>query len=177
VRDASHRPSDQGEALRFNISESVYQDHPYIEELLWNVAVHSKQADPDIKLMGLHVQVRRSRKSKHWAGNAWPNEETRVYRTRTPSLIVHPAGKVTMSIAADCSERDVMRLFAHELRHIGQFHRGRRLYGYLTTAPMAEEDIEVDCYDFEDSILEKMTNAMPKCYRGQSGRDELLQSD
>jgi hypothetical protein len=145
--------------------------------LLWAVAVHSKEEDPDIKLMGLHVQVRRSRHDNYWAGNAWPEEQTRVYRTNPSTLIIHPAGKITMSLGASISRHDIIRVFAHELRHIGQFHRGRKEHGYLTCSPMFEEDIEPDCYEFEDLILDKMAVTRCKGYKGEhSTHDELLAS-
>ncbi len=164
-------------AMRFNISDTVLRDHPGIEELLWSIAVHSKEEDPDITLMGLYVQVRRSRKRTHWAGNAWPTEHTRCYRTKVPTVTVHPAGKITMSIGADCTQEDIIQLFSHELRHNGQFHRGRQRFGYMTCDPMPEEDIEPDCYEFEDTILTKMAYAVPKKYQGYSTRNELLPSN
>lgn len=153
--------------MRIKVSDSVAKDHPGIEDLLWRVAVNAKEEDPDITLMGLHVQVRRSRHDDYWAGNAWPTEHTRVYRTSPASIITHPAGKVTMSLGAAISDRDIIRVFAHELRHIGQFHRGRQKYGYMTCSPMLEEDIEPDCYEFEDLILDKLAQPRCKGYRGE----------
>lgn len=141
--------------MKVVLSQSVLEDHPKINELLWATAVAAKEEDPDIHLMGLRVQVRRSCKKTFWSGHAWPCEHT---TTSTGKVHVHPAGKITMSVGCDCSEQDIVQLFAHELRHIGQFHRGRYEYGYLT-CDWVDYDVEQDCYDFEDIILYKFSGA------------------
>lgn len=134
--------------MRFDITDAVRRDHPGIEDLLWRVAVLAKTEDPDIKLMGLHVRAIRSTEEDHWNGWAWPEEDSILYGKK----LVHPAGRIDLRIGAKVDDAGIMQLFAHELRHIGQFHRGRQSFGYLTTDHMTTS-CEQDCYDFEDLIL------------------------
>lgn len=147
--------------MRVIYSQTVGHNHPAIEEQLWGVAVRCKEADPDIKLMGLHVSLRSSTPT-HWAGQAFPEEETYLLRPR--GLIIHPAGRITMSVGAKVTYTSIVRLFAHELRHIGQFHRGRRLYGYLTDEWLDENQVEPDACEFEETILQRMKYSRSRCY-------------
>lgn len=137
--------------MRVAISRGVVTLRPELEDQLWAVACHAKEADHDIKLTGLHVQIRKACQPEHWAGLAWPKEETWRYNR----IVVHPAGRIDLSIGTGVQASSIIRLFAHELRHIGQFHRGRKIYGYLTTEHMYEDEIEPDCYDFEEYVLQK----------------------
>jgi hypothetical protein len=146
--------------MRVLIGPKAAQERPLLARQLWDIAVKAQELDPDIHLHGLLVKVRRSRLAENWEGNAWPEERTWDVRQR--HLYLHPAGKVTMSIGSKVAYPDVVRLFAHELRHIGQFHRGRYHTGFLGTGHMVEVDIEPDCYDFEDMVLAKM--GMPSDY-------------
>lgn len=159
--------------MRAAISSRVLSEHPSLEERLWAVAVHAKEADPDIKLMGLHVRACRSPKPGHWNGWAHPREESVLYHRH----LIHPAGRIDMRIGINVPEEDIIRLFAHELRHIGQFHRGRKLYGYLTTDPMAEADIEPDCHDFEKFILKKFARARCRGRKGVQSRPDMFAHD
>lgn len=147
--------------MKVILSAAVKQDRPGLDDRLWEIACASKEADPDITLMGLMVKIRRSRYVDYWNGHAWPYEHSpwdyedlRRYEGRVE---VHPAGKITMSIGEEVPDEDVDRLFAHELRHIGQFHRGRKQFGYLTTDHMGLYEVEPDALGFEQAILERMS--------------------
>lgn len=142
--------------MRFDITAAVEQDHPGIQDLLWRIAVLAKNADPDIKLMGLYVRAIKDTSDINWSGWALPEEESYLYRKK----LVHPAGRIDLRIGTGVSDVGITRLFAHELRHIGQFHRGRQVHGYLTTDHLPDEEVEPDCYAFEDEIL-KMNNRTP----------------
>lgn len=159
--------------MRLKVSESVAKDHADIEDLLWRVAVYCKEEDPDITLMGLHVQVRKNARPTYWSGMAYPHEHTVSYRTHPSTIVTHPAGRITMNIGSSNSTRDITTLFSHELRHIGQFHRGRKCHGFLTCDPMDPDEIEPDCYEFEELIIAKMQLALPKRYSGHSTFDEI----
>lgn len=147
--------------MRVDVSSSIQRTYPAIEDVLWNVGVYSKQADWDIKLMGLHVQIRKHKASTSWGGWAFPHEDSSYYSTKR----VHPAGRIDLSIGLMVPEIDIVRLFAHELRHIGQFHRGRKIHGYLTTEWMSESDVEPDCHEFEEYIVQKYDRIACKGYK------------
>lgn len=142
--------------MKLIFSRRIESLRPNIEEQLWGVACRCKEADPAIKIMGLHISIRSSSRPLHWAGQAIPEEET--YMLRPKQLIVHPAGRITMTLGDKVSYTNTIRLFAHELRHIGQYHRGRKEYGYLTTEWMPESQVEKDAYAFEDEILDRMSS-------------------
>lgn len=137
--------------MRVDCSSSITRAFPDLEDLLWNVGVYAKNEDRDIKLMGLRVRAIKSRAPDHWYGWAHPWEESSLYGSR----LIHPAGRIDLGLGSAIREQDIVRVFAHELRHIGQFHRGRKRFGYLTTEHMKESTIEQDCYDFEESIVRK----------------------
>lgn len=146
--------------MRVVVSPAVREDHPMIFQHLWSVAVEAQELDPDIHLHGLFVNAKRSRLLDHWAGNAWPEERT--WDARRKMLWLHPSGRITMSIGTDLYDYDIARLFAHELRHIGQFHRCRYRTGFLGTDHMADEDVEPDAIAFEEELLSKM--GLPEDY-------------
>lgn len=154
--------------MRQAISDGVISDHPGIEDLLWRVAVYSCENDPDITLTGLYLQVRRSPDHLAWSGKAWPKESSGGIRR-----ISHPAGRINLCIGADVPDKDIIRLFAHELRHIGQFHRGRKVCGFLGTYPLDNDEVEPDALRFELDILNKILLPIPKKYKGRSTHEEL----
>lgn len=137
--------------MRVSISKGVLKHRPELENQLWNIGCYAKEIDPDIKLMGLHVRVIKARNKGHWYGWAHPEEESTHYRKK----LIHPAGRIDLSIGESVSDIALVRLFAHELRHIGQFHRGRKLRGYLTCEYMKDGEVEPDCYRFEDDIVRR----------------------
>lgn len=146
--------------MRVVVSPAVLEDHPMIYQHLWSVGVEAQELDPDIHLHGLFVWARRSRKDGYYAGNAWGSERT--WDARCKQLILHPAGKITMSLASDLYDYDIARVFAHELRHIGQFHRGRYRTGFLGTEHMPDREVEPDALAFEERLLSKM--GLPEDY-------------
>jgi hypothetical protein len=143
--------------VRVALSQSIQREHSGLEDQLWAIGCHSKSSDMDIKLMGLHVRIISSKDTDHWSGWAYPEEESLFYN----KALCHPAGRIQLTIGQDVTKKEIIRLFSHELRHIGQFHRGRKLFGFMTTHHMPETAIEQDCYDFEDHIIKKM--GLAKC--------------
>lgn len=137
--------------MRIDVSPAISRAFPDLDELLWNVGVYSKESDWDIKLMGLYVRIKKHRFATQWYGWAHPQEESTLYGRR----FIHPAGRIDLGVGCSVGEDEIVRLFAHELRHIGQFHRGRKIYGYLTTEHMKEQRVESDCYEFEEYIAKK----------------------
>lgn len=137
--------------MRVDATLAIAQAFPDLEDLLWNIGVYAKNADHDIKLMGLRVRVLKARKADNWYGWAHPFEESVLYGNR----LIHPAGRIDLGLGSKTSKEEVIRVFSHELRHIGQFHRGRQIFGYLTTEHMNPPHIEEDCYEFEDCIVGK----------------------
>ena len=123
-----------------------------LEERLWEIAVHSKTVDPEIKLSGLHVRVLPARSIGIWSGWALPREESSWYNGK----LIHPAGRINLYLSEGMGEGSLVRLFSHELRHIGNFHRGRQQYGYLTDKHMKPDLVEPDCHEFEEIILREV---------------------
>ena len=134
-----------------DISPSILRAYPLIDDMLWDTMVFAKNADYDIKTNGLHVRVIKAPTPTDWWGWAYPEEQSRYRR----KVLVHPAGRITLTVGTGVKPIEIVRLTAHELRHIGQFHRGRKVLGYLTAEWMKEEDVEADCYEFEDYIVKK----------------------
>lgn len=137
--------------MRTSISPSVLKAYPDIDDILWDTLVYAKNADWDIRTNGLHVRVQKAHMPKDWWGWAYPEEQSRAYR----KMLIHPAGRISLTVGDDVSRLEIVRLVAHELRHIGQFHRGRKLTGYLTTEWMKESEVELDCYEFEEYVVKK----------------------
>jgi hypothetical protein len=137
--------------MRTSITTAVLLAHPDIEDILWSTMVHAMDADWAIRASGLHVRVRKAPEDRMWWGWAYPEEHSTFYRKR----LVHPAGRITLTIGNDVSKRDIVRLVAHELRHIGQFHRGRKLTGFLTAGWMDDDEVEPDCYAFEEHVIKQ----------------------
>jgi hypothetical protein len=65
-------------------------------------------------------------------------------------------GKITMTICPDINDSGLVRLFSHELRHIAQFHRGRKKFGTLTIDPLRPHEAEMDAYEFEEAMVAKL---------------------
>lgn len=137
--------------MRIYVSPSIDVLYPDIEELLWDVGLKAWRVDRDIQLEGLRVRVTKAREPDSWYGWAFPWQKSCLYGKH----LIHPAGRIDLSIGAKVDDDVIITLFAHELRHIGQFHRGRQIYGYLTTQHMNEQCVETDCYEFEESILDQ----------------------
>jgi hypothetical protein len=151
------------------ISQSIQKAHPNLERILWRTACIAKEYDNEITISGLFVRVTKS-PSLYWSGNADPLEETVLYN----KIICHPAGRVNLKLTGGMVERSVIILFAHELRHIGQFNKGRRKYGVLMTE-ITESDylIEKDAYTFEKKIADIVLQGT-KTLRGKEELDPIL---
>lgn len=134
--------------MRIDASRAVLKIRPDLEDVLWNIACYCKEEDHDIRLMGLWVRARADHRTGHWNGWAWPREESNLYGVSR----VHPAGRIDLALGQNVTEPTVVRLFAHELRHIGQFHRGRKQTGFMNIL-MGETEIEPDCDAFADTIV------------------------
>lgn len=109
------------------------------------MATLSQRSDSDLRIGELYVSVRRYDDPDGYVGNAWPEE------------FPHADGKITLSIGDNIPEQDIIKLFAHELRHIGWFHRGRKRY-HEFDCPLTEVEAENDAEQFERKILERWKN-------------------
>jgi hypothetical protein len=141
--------------MKLSVHYKIRQRFPKIEGLFWETAYLAREFDPDIQLNGLWVTIRpsRSANSTFYEGIAYPVENTR----RGDYVVIHPAGKISISLSKQVSEADQISLFAHELRHIAQFHRGRKINGHFNNHYMGDNDIaEEDCYDFQDKIVDRL---------------------
>jgi hypothetical protein len=141
----------EGAWVRVQVSDKISVQFPNIEDLLWQTACRAKDIDYEIMISGLYVRLTKAVRSNYWAGLALPQEISKLYG-RT---ISHPAGRINLTIGTGISDPTIVRLFAHELRHIGQFRRGRKQTGFLGTYPMPTEDIEPDCLDFEEEVASR----------------------
>jgi hypothetical protein len=138
--------------MQVSCSAGVDCEFPHIRPLLNDVKRVVREKDRHVRVSGLYVDVRLSR--RHDRYNGWAHPDT--YSIRWGQLRVHDNGWVQMSLGASCSDKDIIRLFAHELRHIGQFNRGKSLIGVLSTYPLNQQQSEDDAYDFEGRILDLM---------------------
>lgn len=116
----------------------------------------ARVADPDIRADYIYVEGRCCSDPLCFSGTAHPFVSTWDTRWGKRRYISHPAGKITFTIGTNVWFSDLIRLFAHELRHIGQFNRGLQQYGVLTTDPMTNQETEADAYAFEERILAKL---------------------
>lgn len=141
--------------MKVIVSKSVQKSHPDIESILWDTACVAKEIDPDIRLNGLLVRVnKRAASLDSYSGIAFPHEDSH-HRGRYFS---HPAGKINISIGPSVDAHNIIVVMAHELRHIGHFHRGRKSTGILGDWSFEGtiEELELDCLDFEQKIVNKM---------------------
>lgn len=122
-----------------------------LREQIFDVAVHSRFLDRDIRTSQLLVECRCHSDHDSYQGWAFP-EGTSKRRGETR---FHPHGRVSLSFGLLVAEEDIARLTAHELRHIAQFQRGLKSWGFLTANHMGDEH-EPDAYAFEDLVLDRM---------------------
>lgn len=143
--------------MRILISKSVQKNHPLLERELWESACIAKDIDPDIILMGLLVKIKQTPNSdnRYWSGMAYPSEESSLYG----QMLSHPAGRINLYLGTKVSSKEKTILMAHELRHIGHFHRGRKMTGYLNDNHMTTKEAEDDCQCFELEVLDKLSRA------------------
>lgn len=114
------------------------------------IAEGAKEIDPDIDDAELFIRGRCCQSP--FTGTAYPFEFSGYGSTR----IFHRNGKITFQLASDTKLVDIVRLIGHELRHIGQFHRGKREHGFLTISPLREHTSELDAFSFEDVLLDHL---------------------
>lgn len=137
--------------MTYSISPGLLDLFPGLDELLVRVRSVACSLDRDIRVSDLRVEARKHRGEAVYQGWAHPRASS-VIGGRT---VRHRDGLVRLAIGSGCEDEDIIRVFAHELRHIGQFHRGRRHYGQLSLA-MCEVASEQDAEDFEDRVLERL---------------------
>jgi len=133
-------------------SAGVECEFPDLRPLLNDVKGLIRSIDGNVRVRDLLVETRLSPSQE--AFNGWAHPE--IFSVRRSRFRSHDSGWIQMSLGVECSERDIIRLFAHEMRHISQFNRGRKRYGTLTINPMTVIDSEDDAYDFELRVLDLM---------------------
>lgn len=136
----------------YSMTPGLLNAYPTLDELLTEIKRVSCRLDRDITTRDLRVEARRNTHPKTFTGWAYPRTRFREGHRTT----YHRDGLVRLSIGAECGDEDIIRLYAHELRHIGQFHRGRKLYGNLTIHPLTDTASEDDAASFEVRVLERM---------------------
>lgn len=134
-------------------SPRILSCHPGIVDLLLSVHRAARELDEDIPVDGIRVDVRAARWPGSWAGTAYRQTSSldRRYRRR-----VHGGGRITMRVGDDVADRSIVRIFAHELRHLGQFQRGAQQTGRLQIVGMTARVYERDCRTFEGRVLDHM---------------------
>lgn len=133
-------------------SAGIECEFPGIRSLLDDIKRVVKEKDRHVRVRHLFVDVRLSRKPDNFNGWAHPH----TYSVRWGQYRSHENGWIQMSLGYECKEMDIVRLFAHELRHNGQFHRGKSLLGVMCTYPLSQEESEDDAYEFEERIVSLM---------------------
>jgi hypothetical protein len=137
--------------LQFVISPAARAHFPTIQEDVTYVLRTSQRYDRDLRTSNLLVTIR-YRSDEKYSGRAW-NEIYSVWDRRHHW---HLDGKIHLSIGQGCGFAEIATVAAHEARHIGQFHRGRKRFGVLTLDPLTNDECEADAYEFEDKILDKL---------------------
>lgn len=138
--------------MQVSCSAGIDCEFPDLRLLLNDVKAVVREVDRDLRVRGLFVETRLS--PSHSDFNGWAHPDN--FSVRRNNFRYHPDGWVQMSLGFECGERDIIRLFAHELRHISQFNRGKKKYGTLTINPLSIEESEDDAYDFELRVLDLM---------------------
>jgi hypothetical protein len=141
-----------GELVNLALSKGAVDTLPYISLVLYEISALAVEIDPDIGLSGLYVEGQISKKPTHYSGVAYPSTLS-IKRKHT---IFHPNGKIALSFARRNSFEEIVRLFGHELRHIGQYHRGRETHECMTIRPLTGDESEEDAYWFEDQLWERI---------------------
>lgn len=136
----------------YSLSPGLVDAFPSIDDILGKVRKVACKLDRDISVRALRVEARRNNHPDYYKGWAYPLTRLREGRGMT----YHADGLIRLQVGAQCCEHDIICLYAHELRHIGQFHRGRRRYGTMTVEPMTEEASEADAEDFEIRVLDRV---------------------
>jgi hypothetical protein len=125
---------------------------PGIGRLIYSVWSTARYLDCDIPFEGVYVQGRRGNPGVV-QGWAQPITATHDERWGRDDFITHPHGTVELIIGRTIAWGEVVRLCAHEFRHLGQFQRGYRHYGHMTVDPLTVAESEDDAYWFEDRVL------------------------
>lgn len=136
----------------YAFSPGLVDCFPGVDELLTKVKGVACKLDRDIRTRDLRVEARRNNQPGFFKGWAYPLTRAREGQRVT----YHQDGLIRMYVGAQCVDEEIVRLYAHELRHIGQFHRGRRQYGTMTIHPMSQEASEHDADDFEERVLVRL---------------------
>lgn len=145
--------------MNFNFSSTVERFHPRLRDDLKEISEAARWLDSDIKHRGVLVCARMAptgRDPDSFSGMAWPNESSIVMYGPRPGLWQHPRGRIDLRLAHCMSWEDKVRLFAHELRHLGQFHQGWRNGGDSICLPYSPKTAEADAYAFENLVLETL---------------------
>lgn len=133
----------------YSISPGLMDAYPKMDELLCDIKTAACTLDSMIGTRDLRVEARLHHAECRYFGWAYPFQT----KTEGKRITRHADGLVRLYIGRGCNSEDVIRLYAHELRHIGQFHIGRARHGYLTLDPMTVTLSEDDAEAFEDSVL------------------------
>lgn len=136
----------------YSFTPGLVDVFPAIDELCADVKRVACRLDRDIRTRELRVDARRNNFPGTYKG--WAHPVTRY--SEGARTTYHSDGLIRMFIGRECGDEDIIRLYAHELRHIGQFHRGRKEYGTMTIAPLSTLDSEADAEAFEDRVLDRM---------------------
>lgn len=126
-------------------------------DLVERTALTCQEMDPDIVTDSLLVEARRHPRKTRFQGWAHP-EYWSIFRGTSR---IHMDGRIQIVVGDRVRTTDVIRVIAHELRHIGQFHRGQELTGELTQEPLSDAECEDDAYGFEYTMLDRLGVVYP----------------
>lgn len=138
--------------MTYSLSPGLIDSFPWVDNLFARVRRVACRLDRDICVRDLRVEAQCNAQPEFYRGLAYPVTRRYVGTRAT----YHADGLIRLYIGARCDEEDIICLFAHELRHIGQFHRGRQRYGAMTVDPLSNEDSEADAHDFELRVLDRV---------------------
>lgn len=142
--------------MEIRLSSTVSCIYPFLASGIREITRLSQALDENIIVQNLLIEVRAHWKPSTFCGRAYPDYASWKHGQRR----THSDGRILLTIGAGVGEEDLIRLLSHELRHIGQFHRGIERCGYMTADYLDDDVCENDAYDFEDYVLEAHTGAL-----------------
>jgi hypothetical protein len=138
-----------GELVNLALSKGAVKSLPPVTStVLFEVAKVCTELDSDLCLDGLYIEGQINKRPEYYGGIAYPSTLTKTRK----QTVFHPDGKIVLNFSRSNNFEEVVRLFAHELRHIGQFHRGRETHDYMTIQPLTSNESEEDAYWFETQV-------------------------
>lgn len=138
--------------MDLRLSPRLQAAFPWLRDEASAIVRECRRVDRDLRTGDLLVEARCHPRVARFQG--WAHPQAFSWFRDQPRT--HENGRIQLVVGEAIRRTDFVRLLAHELRHIGQFHRGKREFGYLTSEHMTDAECENDAYLFEYKILDRL---------------------